>query len=249
MAVLQNRKALLGVLGQDEGQEAPDMAGGLDLSGPMAGNTGIAGGMDAKAFTYPQGPGPDVGAPTASPAVTTPEAPDYTKRGKFSTFNATSDKYDRPWDQKSERYKMQTVLSNFDPNQGITPDVIAALNAANINGATFSGSKDKLDARGLKSWENYDGQEGIGDIIEQFNNPAMAGKHTWGAWLPEGGDAGGGQAMGGGAPSMAGIGPTPLGGQLTSGDPLAQIQAALAQYSNSPNIQALLAQLGAGQHG
>jgi hypothetical protein len=46
--------------------------------------------------------------------------------------------------------------------------------------------------------------------------------------------------MGGAPAAMGGI---PLDAQL-SGDPMAQIQAALAQYSQSPNIKSLLAQLG-----
>jgi hypothetical protein len=137
--------------------------------------------------------------PVAAPVATEPTAAapvDYTKRGKFGTFNAgAADKYDKPWEQLSERYKMQTVLSNFDPNAGITPEVIAALNAANINGATFSGSGDKLDARGLQNWENYDGHEGIGDIIERFKDPNNKNK-TWGAWAPESKGGGGGAPAG-----------------------------------------------------
>lgn len=138
--------------------------------------------------------------------------PNYTQRGQYGTFNATSDKYNRPWDQMSERYKMQTVLSNFDPNKGITPEVLAALNGANINGAKFAGHGDKLDASNLQAWEGYDGRQGIGDVIQGFNDPAMADKHTWGAWQPEGGAPGGGPqptmpfAMGNApAPDLSGV--------------------------------------------
>lgn len=181
---------------------------------------------------------PKIESPVAAPmdaAPAGPAAPDYTKRGQFATFNmGADDKYNRPWDQLSERYKMQTVLSNFDPNAGITPEVIAALNAANINGATFSGSKDKLDARGLKNWEHYDGREGIGDIIQGFNDPNRTNK-SWGAWAPEDGGApgGGGMAAGGG-----------LDPRLM-GDPMAGIQEALGKLGSSENLQALLRQLGA----
>lgn len=180
--------------------------------------------------------GPDAGG--------LPGPADYTKRGKFATFNAgADDKYNRPWDQLSERYKMQTILSNFDPNQGITPEVIAALNKANINGATFSGGKDKLDARGLQNWENYDGREGIGDIIKGLNDPNMAGKHEWGAWQPEG-DAPQRAEMpagGGGRPSFGG---STINSSL-QGNAQDDIQAALAQLQGrSPNIQELIKQLG-----
>lgn len=117
---------------------------------------------------------------------------DYKQLGKYAdqmgVFSG-NDKLNVPWDQRSERYKMLTVQSNFDPNAGITPEMIAALNAADINGAKFSGDRDKLSATGLNNWENYDGREGVGDIIQGFNDPSRKGKLTWGAWAPEGGGA------------------------------------------------------------
>lgn len=179
--------------------------------------------------------------PVAAPAA--PAAPDYTKRGQFATFNAgADDKYNRPWDQLSERYKMQTVLSNFDPNAGITPDVINALNSANINGARFSGSGDKLNATGLSAWENYDGREGIGDIIQGFKDPNNKHK-AWGAWQPEGGSAGGGVAPTTRMP-MGGVSP------LLAGNPLTNSQDALKNiggFSESNMLQQLIQALGGGR--
>lgn len=228
-----NKRALLNSFGIEE----PDPA----MVGASPTNTGVAGGKGGELESESSAAPATV--PIASPAsaatdiAATPPATDYTKLGKYanqmgawSTDAANpSEKFARPWDDRSERYKMMTVLSNFDPTQGITPDVINALNAANINGAQFSGSGDKLDARGLQNWRNYDGREGIGDVIKGLKS----GNGTWQGWEPEGG---GGEpaAMGGGW----------IDAQL-GGDPLAAIQQALSQYGNSANLQALLAQLGA----
>jgi hypothetical protein len=185
---------------------------------------------------------PPSGSVPSAPAALPPATPDYTKLGKYTTFNAgAADKYNKPWDQLSERYKMQTILSNFDPSGGITPDVINALNTAGggINGATFSGSKDKLDARGLQKWENYDGREGIGDIIQGFNDPNNKNK-SWGAWQPEGPAQGG--LLGPQMPSM-GIfdNPNVGAGDLpqTSADSASLLQQILAQLSDPTMKKAL----------
>ncbi len=225
---------------------------GVESMGQRSDNTGVAGGMppptsfvDSMPVTPPSPFVDSTPAMPATPIATAsapqPATPDYKTRGKYATFNAgADDKYNRPWDQLSERYKMQTVLSHFDPNQGITPEVIAALNAANINGAQFSGSKDKLDARNLSAWENYDGREGIGDIIEGFNDPNRAQK-SWGAWGPEGPPA---AAQGG--TNMAGS----LANPLLQGDSMGSINAALGKLAQPTDlIQRLIAQLQGGGNG
>lgn len=194
----------------------------------------------------PTVPGGDPNAGEAPPMADAPTLPDYTKRGKFGTFNmGADDKYNRPWDQLSERYKMQTVLSNFDPNAGITPEVIDALNKANINGATFSGSGDKLDARNLSAWENYDGHEGIGDIIQGFKDPNNKNK-TWGAWLPE--SKGGGGETQVELPIGQGAQPIPYesGGVPTDDGFFAKMLAALRQQAGgaSTDRAALMSQMG-----
>ncbi len=230
-----NKRALLNSFGIEE----PDQ----NMIGASPSNTGVAGGTM-----------PEIDQPTSAPPATMPiepaapaaaaqppaaaAAPDYTKLGQYAgkmgawsqDANPPGEKFARPWDDRSERYKMMTVLSNFDPTQGITPDVVAALNAANINGAQFSGSGDKLNATNLQNWRNYDGREGIGDIVQGLKS----GNGTWQAWSQDGG---GGDAA---------AGPAGMGGldaQLT-GDPTAAIQDALSKLGNSPNLQALLAQLG-----
>ena len=234
MADMLNRKALLGSLGQGEDADTavePFKAEGL-RPGEDAPNTSPAPALD-----------PVLASPTGP--ADAPKAEDYTKLGQFanrmgnwSTDAANpSEKFAVPWDQRSDRYKTLTVQSHFDPNQGVTPEMIAALNAAHINGATYSGGKDKLGAHGLQNWENYDGREGLGDVIQGFNDPNNTNKQ-WNAWSPENA----GPASGNGGSAMGGL-PPELGG-----DPMAAIQAALAKYQGkSPNIEALLAQLGGGQ--
>lgn len=217
-----NRKALLGELGIDD---------------------------EASQQIDPVGPAMEVPAPAADP-IASPAAPDYRKLGKYagqmgawSTDAANhGEKFARPWDDMSERYKMLTIQSNFDPTKGISQEMVDALNAANIKGAKFSrGSDDRLSATGLENWENYDGREGLGDIIQGFKT----GKGQWGAWAPEGGDApaaSGAQSFGGGIAPFGGV---PLD-DLVTGDPLRKIQQAIAQLSTSrPNAAALLSQLGA----
>lgn len=175
------------------------------FAGPAApyvnptGNTGVAGGKDR---------GVPEPAQAAAPAT---KIPDWNQLGQYkgqmgawSQGDQLSDKFAVPYDQRSERYKMLSKLSYFDPTKGLnfrneelgmTP--IEALNLdGGINGATFSAAgDDKLDARGLSRWENYDGREGIGDIITGFKT----GKGTWGAWGPEAGGAPAGMQPGGGS--------------------------------------------------
>lgn len=232
------KKALMNKLmgpGIAPGEGAPNAGPEPAIDQPM-GASPLADGPTQSPPLVDAAPGP-----SAPPIGAAPAAPDYTKRGTFGTFNANSDKYSRPWDQMSERYKMQTVLSNFDPSKGVTPEVLDALNKANINGATFSGGRDKLSANNLKAWEGYDGREGVGDVIQGFNDPNNTNK-SWGAWQPD--EAG--PAAGGGAPAQGGHsgGPLSQADPLLSGDPMAKIQAALAQLSGPrSNAQELLQQL------
>jgi hypothetical protein len=168
------------------------------LEGGMLGNALGASAEDVPSSTI----APFAAPPTSplevdgKPVSEAPEKPDYRKLGKYagqmgawSTDAANpSEKFGRGWDDMSERYKMLTVLSNFDPTKGLNQEgLIEALNAADINGAQFSAAgDDKLDARNLSKWRNFDGREGIGDIITGFKT----GKGTWGGWSPEGGEGG-----------------------------------------------------------
>lgn len=211
------------------------MAEDADRVGPRIDNTGIAGGQ-AQTIDQPilSGPLVDAAPPATSSSTATP---DYKKLGKYAgqmsawstSADNPSEKFARPWDQQSERYKLLTVLSNFDPTQGITPDVINALNAADIKGARFSGSGDKLNAMNLQGWKDFD-KEGIGDVIQGFKT----GKGQWVPWSPE--NTGGG---GGAAPVHAG-----LISPLLTGSAGGNIQSALSRFGESPDlIQQLIARL------
>lgn len=113
--------------------------------------------------------------------LTTPVAakPDYKKFGKYANYGAyDQEKAQRPWEDMSEKYKIGAVLSNFDPTKGLTPEVIEALNSANIFGAKFGmDGEDKLNVIDTGGHERF-GSGGIGDVIEGFKT----GNGKWGAW-------------------------------------------------------------------
>lgn len=122
-------------------------------------------------------------APTAQPTdqkLETKAAPDYTQMGEYGNSMGAwngNEKFKGSWDDKSERYKMLTVLSHFDPRQGITPEAINALNSANIYGAKFSGSGDKLTVDNAGGYDRF-GKGGTADIIQGFKT----GNGTWSPW-------------------------------------------------------------------
>src|SRR5262245_46580071 len=91
-------------------------------------------------------------------------APDYTKLGKYANQLTGYDmnKFNRPYDQMSEKYKVGLVNSWFDPNQGITPEYLKALNDLNIG--DFSGTGDKLNVMNGRNGGRY-GQGGTADTI------------------------------------------------------------------------------------
>lgn len=202
------------VLGQDRGpgpSNTPDflpVEGTMTPGGDYERDQGIAarGGGNIKVD-------PDFNIDPPAAPVVDPAAPakDYTKIGEYGgrlgAWTGNTDKLGRDWDKKSERYKMLTVLSNFDPNAGLTPEVIAALNAANIHGAKFSGSKDKLNVENAGGWERF-GKGGIGDIIQGFNDPNNKTKQ-WGAWNDPNLEPA--------APAGSPVGPSQIGGLNTNG--------------------------------
>lgn len=154
---------------------------------------GITGGQEAKDARKDMPP-PFVSQP--EPTDATP-AVDYTQMGQYANrmgaYNA--DKFNVPWDQRSEKYQIGTVLSHFDPDKGLTPEVIAALNAANIHGAKFSGSGDKLNVNNVTGYDRF-GNGGTADIIGSFKDPNAT--HNWGAWFVDDNPAGAGGPGGGG---------------------------------------------------
>jgi hypothetical protein len=75
---------------------------------------------------------PGLQAPQEATAVDQPVGPNYKTTGQYLGNRFKNEKSQRPWEDQSERYKIGTVLSNFDPKQGITADLIAALNGADL---------------------------------------------------------------------------------------------------------------------
>jgi hypothetical protein len=214
----QRRKSLLDALGPDPAPvTAPPMV-------PSADNTGFVGGS----------------TPTLDPASAAP-----TKYGASLGSFGVGGGYDQSklanLEHLSPKYQVGRTLSHFDPNKGITPEVLAALNTLNLG--EFSGSKDKLQVGGANldpRWEGYTNIDTIGDF-----NPER-GNNSW-TYMSDNPNAPPEQAqMGSGGTPM----PAPLTGAMDpslGGDPLAGIQAAIAKFSQGgarPNLQALLAQLG-----
>lgn len=141
--------------------------------------------VDGRPYVLGDGNLPGEGSPTPGPAPDQPmpgaaAAPDYTTRGAFAdrmgAWSGDSEKWQEPWDQKSERYQILSVLSHFDPRKGITPEVIDALNRANIRGAKFSGSGQNLSVDNAGGWERFGGG-GTSDIVKGL-------KSGNGEWLP-----------------------------------------------------------------
>jgi hypothetical protein len=183
----------------------------------------------------PASPLADAPTPIAAPAA---PAPNFGR-----TMGVDKGKFDDP-NKHDFKYDSMRVASRFDPKQGFSPEVIDALNKE-LGGTygTYYGGGDKLglkDAKGAQDAGDFDPQDWIyahkaqnDDTKWNFGGGAVANAEAAGA--PQGG-----QFMGGGLPAFGG---TPLDSAL-SGDPLEKIQQMLAQYSERPNLDALMAQLG-----
>ena len=234
-----NKKSLLGKFGIDQ-DDPGDQGLGLEPSPSMPAPEWPAGVQASPYATFTPKPPPSAGMPPASgvpspDAAAVPAPIDYTKPGKYTSTAYDAKKMMLPWEQMSEKYKIGTVLSNFDPSKGLTPDVIDALNNANIFGAKFSGAGDKLTVDNVAGYDRF-GKGGTSDVNIGFKT----GNGTWGAWTDP--NLPGNQVpVGGGAATAA--------GGLLSGNPLDVIRAEIAKLMGGnakPNLQALLAQFGLG---
>lgn len=217
----QRRKGLLEAL-----------AGGT-ATGPR--NTGIGGVPDVS-----QVEGPSLGAsePIAAPA---PQR-DFSRLTGYDEGKFNANKNDA-------KYQMGGVLSQFDPRQGLTPDVISALNG--LGYGTFSGQGDKLSLAGLTDKGRQANLQGDYKDAD-FNVGFKSGNGKWGYADPaaeaQQGAAGGGLPnMGMGNPAL-GMAQNNLNG-LLQGDPQQQIQEALARLTQGqqPNLAGLIAQLSGGR--
>lgn len=213
------------------------------------GNTGVSGyGMPGGVETPGLDPGattpPDIGAATSTPTPTASSAApaaSYAMRG-FDAGKLAADP-----SQQSEKYKIGNVMKQFDPKAGVTPDMLAALNALDI--AKFSGSGDKLTVENTKNDPRF-GRGGTADVV--YGLKGQNADTAWQPWFVDEGAAAGAPAMTGGA-GMAG------GSALQSIAPIAsmaptdtgfyqKLQDQLAQILGGPNAldrDALLKMLGA----
>lgn len=232
------------------GGMAGGMASKMDL-GAMSGTGGIAGGIAPGEGRPNVGPPPvlDQAIPAPAGAVQSAAAKPITLGSNgYSTTTPG-----RPFLLGFEASKLMDPNSGSAAGSKYTP-------AAKAFGQAYLGGTDigrgnlqpMLDA--IKTQfpnATSDGQQkidfgdgnGLVDVIRSdgsivFQN--TTGNPTW-----EQKGYGGGGAPSGGAPGGAhGGGGAGLPSQL-QGDPMAMIQEALGKYGNSPNLQALLAQLGA----
>ena len=181
----------------------------------------------------------NLAAPTVAGqmAATPPPAAD------FSRLNAgyNTDKLNDP-NKQSAKYVMGRTLAGFDPTQGISPDVLSALNG--LGYGTFSGSGDKLSLSGLTDAGRKAGLTGDytgADFIQGFKG----GKGQW-SYADPAYEAQNPQASPGSRPSFAGSTiPT-----LLQSDAQGNIQQALQNIgalSDTSRLQQLIAALGAGR--
>ncbi len=207
------------------------------LSDPGAGPMATAG----AAGIAPGEMSPNAGPPPAvtPPLGAVPPIADIPKpAANYDNLNAGFDrnKLNDP-NKHSAKYDMARTFAQFDPKAGITSDVTDALNK--LGYGTFSGSGDKLSLSGLTDAGRKAGL--TGDYQGADDVQGLHSDHPQWSYADPYAEAqqGGGAAAGpGGGPMVGGMAPMGNPGidQLLSGDPMAKIQAALAQLSG-PNSQ------------
>lgn len=192
-------------------------------------------------------PPPAAPAAPAAPASVAPvsAAP---SGGDFSRLQGyDAGKFNDP-NKQTAKYQMGRTLAGFDPSKGLTPEVLAALNALGFG--TFSGQGDKLSLSGLTEAGRKAGL--VGDYKDaDFNVGFKTGNGKWGYQDPAYEAMYPTETASAGSGSGGGLGGDPFGGvaldDALNGDPLAAIRAAIAKFSGSrPNAAALMSQLGGG---
>lgn len=138
-------------------------------------NGGIAGNRAEVAEARGQSvPGLDESAQTAEQAA---QQRNYQTLGEFANTlgGYNMDKFNRPYDEWSEKYKIGAVQSHFDPKKGVTPEFLAALNGLDIG--DFSGSEDWLSVANPRN--GFRSEKGGGaDIVQKFKS----GNGNWTYW-------------------------------------------------------------------
>lgn len=142
----------------------------------------------------------------------------------------------------SPKYQIGQVASRYDPKMGITPEMLAELNALGLG--TFTGSRDKLYVSGNVD-PRFEGYTTI-DMVRGFNGPGGGQAWQYGAENPNAPaqQAAAPQAAGGG---MGGGFASASGGVngLLGGNPYQGITDALGKLTQGGqvNIEALIRQL------
>jgi hypothetical protein len=217
MAMLQ------GLIQKLNGEEDEPLPGGMPGT-PGNPNTGIAGASPLVPSAEPV-PG---GMPPSPQQAAAPPAQDY---GRLMGYDPA--KLNDP-NRHSFKYDTARVMSQFDPKQGFTPDVINALNQ--LDYGTFSGGGDKLSLSGAKNAKD------AADFANQDWIYAHKAQNDDTKWNFGGGGAAPQEAPQQAAPRGGGMPIAPL----LHGDPSANISAALGQVGGAQDdslIQRLIAQL------
>jgi len=173
----------------------------------------------------------DPQTPIAPPSQP-PPAQSYNMRGYDMGKMADPNK-------QTEKYQIGRIQQKYDPKGGVTPEMLAELNALGI--AEFSGQGDKLSVNNTKNDPRF-GKGGTADVI--FGHKGQNDDTAWQPWfIDDGGDAQGGQA-----PAQGGLAMPGLASVLDGSGADQQIADGVAQYSEpSKYLAALLAQLGGQQ--
>lgn len=174
--------------------------------------TAMPGGIQAPVdpTTTPIETAPPVTTPT-EPAAPSAPVQSYNMRGFDAGKMADPNK-------QSEKYKIGRIMQKYDPRGGVTPEMIAELNALGI--AEFSGQGDKLTVNNTKNDPRF-GRGGTADVV--YGHKGQNEDTAWQPWFidegaaagaPAGAAMGGGFGMGGGGMStldrIRGLMPTDL---------------------------------------
>lgn len=130
-----NRKAMLSLMAQRQPEGQP----GAELPVP-----GIVAGEDKPNMQ----PAPIVDATPKPDAPMSPEGPAAPAYNFGRAMGLDEGKFNDP-NKHDFKYDTMRTMSQFDPRQGFTPEVIDALNK--LDYGTFSGSGDKLSLSGAKN--------------------------------------------------------------------------------------------------
>lgn len=135
-------------------------------SDPNVTNGGYSGGGTFIPGEPTPGDGPTTGGTPSNYPPVDPTAP--TGGGNINWLGGGFDR--SKLDSGSEKYKLADVFRRFDPKGGITPDLLAALNALNIG--DFSGSGDRLSVANARNGARW--LSGTGDVIQNYTGEGDA---------------------------------------------------------------------------